>query len=83
MPEAEPLVGDLRRMATPSGSAGMGAHITVLAPFRHASCLDDGTTAILAATFSGLRAFPFGLQGVLVERGDDLLWHERHSFPLA
>ena len=32
-PEAEPLIGNLRRAHTPSGRDGMPAHATVIAPF--------------------------------------------------
>jgi 2'-5' RNA ligase len=42
----------------------MEAHITVLVPFRHASALDDETSAVLASTFAGFEAFSFALEAV-------------------
>ena len=61
-------MGDLRR-TTPSGDAGMEAHVTVLAPFRHASGLDGDTLARLDRLFAAHEAFAFELTSV--ERFDD------------
>ena len=38
---ADPVIGDRRRAHTPSGKEGMPAHATLLAPFIHASRLDN------------------------------------------
>ena len=37
VPEAEPLVGEHRRRHTAEGARGMGAHVTLLYPFRDTS----------------------------------------------
>jgi hypothetical protein len=47
----------------------MEAHVTVLVPFRHASELDDETSAALASTFARFDAFPYELEAV--RRFDD------------
>ena len=39
IPEAEPIVGPWRRLHTPSGAAGMPAHITLLVPFTDSAVL--------------------------------------------
>jgi 2'-5' RNA ligase len=39
VPEAEPIVGRWRRRYTPSGAAGMPAHITLLVPFTDSDFL--------------------------------------------
>jgi 2'-5' RNA ligase len=39
VPEAEPIVGRWRRRYTPSGAAGMPAHITLLVPFVDSDAL--------------------------------------------
>ena len=69
VPEAEPFVGELRRSSTPSGREGMEAHVTVLAPFRHASALDDDALVVLARLFAEHAAFDFELASV--ERFDE------------
>jgi 2'-5' RNA ligase len=40
VPEAEPAVGLWRRRYTPSGAAGMPAHVTLLVPFTDSNALD-------------------------------------------
>ena len=47
----------------------MEAHVTVLAPFRHASGLDDNTLAALDRLFAAHEPFTFELTSV--ERFDD------------
>jgi 2'-5' RNA ligase len=47
----------------------MEAHVTVLAPFRHASALDDDTLAALGRLFAAQKPFAFEL--TTVERFDD------------
>jgi 2'-5' RNA ligase superfamily len=44
VPEAEPIVGRWRHRYTPSGAAGMPAHITLLVPFTDSEALDVGRT---------------------------------------
>ena len=39
VPEAEPIVGRWRRRYTPSGAAGMPAHVTLLVPFIDSDAL--------------------------------------------
>jgi 2'-5' RNA ligase len=39
VPEAEPVVGRWRRRYTPSGAAGMPAHVTLLVPFTDSDVL--------------------------------------------
>ena len=41
VPEAEAVVGDWRRLHTPSGAEGVPAHVTLLAPFIPAVRLDE------------------------------------------
>jgi 2'-5' RNA ligase len=41
VPEAEAVVGRWRRRYTPSGAAGMPAHVTLLVPFTDSGALDD------------------------------------------
>lgn len=64
VPEAETLVGELRRSLTPSGAEGMEAHITVLAPFRHASAIDFATRDLLADLFKTIERFDFALTSI-------------------
>ena len=45
VPDAEPLVGELRRAHDPAMLAGVGAHLTLLFPFVPAPALDDGILA--------------------------------------
>jgi 2'-5' RNA ligase len=44
VPEAEPVVGRWRRRHTPSGAAGMPAHVTLLVPFTDSDVLDADRT---------------------------------------
>jgi 2'-5' RNA ligase len=45
VPEAESVVGRWRRRYTPSGAAGMPAHITLLIPFTDSDVLDADETS--------------------------------------
>ena len=58
VPEAEPLVGGLRRAHTEEGAHGMGAHVTLLYPFGDDA---DGARRVLAA----FRPFAFALTAAL------------------
>src|SRR5687767_4218325 len=49
VPEAEPLVGQLRYAHDPAAFAGIGAHITLLFPFMPAPQIDDRTIARIGA----------------------------------
>lgn len=41
VPEAEPLVGDLRARLDPAARRGLGAHITLVYPFVDSDAIDD------------------------------------------
>jgi len=65
VPDAEPLVGELRRKYDPSSPAGIGAHITVMFPFVPAPVIDDSVIARiqvgggpLALVFDRVERFP-------------------------
>jgi hypothetical protein len=70
VPEAEPLVGELRLQHDRSAALGVPAHITLLFPFAPPEELDEGELAIF---FAGFPAFDFILDRV--ERFEDgLVW---------
>jgi hypothetical protein len=54
VPELEPLVGPWRAKHDPSAGEGVGAHITLLAPFLPAELIIEDVVAELRAFFSGL-----------------------------
>lgn len=65
VPDAEPIVGELRREHDPAMIAGIGAHITLLFPFVPAPQIDDVLLARitfdcgpLALTFDRVERFP-------------------------
>jgi hypothetical protein len=58
---AEAVVGDWRREHTPSGSNGMPAHITLLAPFTPPDLLVDGRIREVREVLRGFEAFDFEL----------------------
>jgi 2'-5' RNA ligase len=45
--EAEPAIGSYRRAHSPSGEEGMYAHVTLLAPFLHASQLSREDSVVI------------------------------------
>lgn len=49
VPEAEPLVGDLRARLDPAAQRGLGAHITLVYPFVDSDAIDAGTIERLRA----------------------------------
>jgi 2'-5' RNA ligase len=53
VPQAEPIVGALRRAHDPVASLGIGAHVTLLFPFVPAERLDDDVLARLARELAG------------------------------
>ena len=61
VPEAEPVVKNLRARFDPAAPAGVPAHITLLYPFIVPDALDESILAELEAIFSGVVAFPFNL----------------------
>ena len=65
VPDAEPIVGELRRAYDPAMFAGIGAHITLLFPFMPAPEIDDAVIANihfdcgpLALVFDRVERFP-------------------------
>jgi hypothetical protein len=61
VPEAEPLVGELRERHTEEGSRGMGTHVTLLYPFVDASRLDLALLADVSEALATFEAFDFTL----------------------
>lgn len=64
VPEAEPLVGLLRRSHTRDGAEGMPAHITLIYPFTDDSVLTDGRIQVARTVFGRFSQFPFRLGSV-------------------
>ena len=64
VPDAEPLVADLRSRFDRSAQRGMPAHITVLYPFLHPDSLSAGRMNDLRSLFLGYGRFRFSLGGV-------------------
>jgi hypothetical protein len=60
VPEAEPIVGQLRTLYDPQAPFGVPAHITLLYPFAHPSNV-AGTIDALRQLFSRVPAFEFSL----------------------
>ncbi|GAA1714956.1 2'-5' RNA ligase family protein [Isoptericola hypogeus] len=68
VPEAEPVVGELRRSLDSSARFGVPAHVTVLFPFLPAAAIDDavldalrevvGSCPAFDASFTGCGRFP-------------------------
>jgi 2'-5' RNA ligase superfamily len=69
VPEADPVVDDLRRAHDPAGEAGVTAHVTILFPFIPRAEIDDAAREALRALFAA--AAPFGYRFARVERFDD------------
>lgn len=66
VPEAETLVGGIRRAHDWSASVGVPAHITVLFPFAAPDQVDENALAALFGAYSG-----FGFELSSVERFED------------
>ena len=64
VPEAEPVVGDLRLLHDPSAAAGASAHITVLFPFMAPAALTPAVLDRCAAVIASHAAFSFRLDTV-------------------
>lgn len=63
IPEAEPIVGELRTRHTPGGKRGMPPHITLLGPFVEADRLDAEVARKLRGAIGDIPAFDFELSG--------------------
>lgn len=61
VPEAEALVGGLRKRFDASARLGVPAHITLVYPFAEAEGIDAALLAHLKAALDGARAFDFAL----------------------
>jgi 2'-5' RNA ligase len=72
VPEAEPLVGELRAKHDWSAQHGVPAHITLLFPFVPTEAVDDALLADLRALFASQACFEFRL--TRVERFPEVLW---------
>jgi 2'-5' RNA ligase len=64
VPEAEPLVAEFRDQFDVSAKAGLGAHITVLFPFRLADDVSSTDLSVLRALFASASRFTFTLAGI-------------------
>jgi hypothetical protein len=64
IPEAEPIVAELRQAHDPSAQVGVPAHVTVLYPFVPADKLDDGHVAALRDLFKRVRPFAYRFRRV-------------------
>jgi 2'-5' RNA ligase len=62
VPEAEPLVGELRRRFDPSAALGIPAHITVVYPFVPVEEVDAGIQAELRGLFAEVAPSRFELR---------------------
>jgi 2'-5' RNA ligase len=71
---ADPVIGEHRRTHTPSGRQGMPAHVTLLAPFIHASRLDSLDRHRLSDTVGRFPAFDLRLSAFGVFEHIDCLW---------
>jgi 2'-5' RNA ligase len=72
VPEAERVIGDLRRKYTPSGRDGMPAHATLLVPFVPASELEGDHLDRIAETAAAMPRFAFTL--ARLERFPEVLY---------
>ncbi len=64
VPEAEPLVRDLRKRFDPAAPAGMPAHITVIYPFVDPNFLTKSISEELEAICAGVPVFRFALAAI-------------------
>jgi 2'-5' RNA ligase len=73
VPDAEPVVGEHRRLLDPTTAAGVPAHVTVLYPFLPPAEVTTATVTALRAAVAPVTPFPctFADTGWF---GDDLLW---------
>jgi hypothetical protein len=64
VPEAEPVVGELRGLYDPSAAVGVPAHITINYPFKPQFTRPDAAGASLTSLISGLDQFRFTLSEI-------------------
>ena len=64
VPEAEPLVGELRARYDPVAPHGVPAHVTVLFPFKTPAAVTDADLETLGQTFGAFGPFDFELAAV-------------------
>ena len=64
VPEAEPLVAHLRYQFDISARAGLGAHVTVLVPFRPPESVTRAELDVLQALFAAAPRFTFTLSSI-------------------
>lgn len=64
VPEAEPLIGDLRQRHDPSAAVGVPAHVTVLYPFMPPARIDASVEAALRSLFADVAAFGYRFERV-------------------
>lgn len=67
-PEAEPILGELRRRHTPGGKRGMPSHVTLLTPFVNVDDFGPEIVDRLSRALADARAFDFNF--ARVERFD-------------
>ena len=72
VPEAEPLVGDLRASLDPNAAEGVPAHVTVLYPFRPSEQIDAAVKTCLTKIFRGTPVFDVRFRDV--GRFSGVLW---------
>lgn len=73
VPEAEPLVGQLRDALDPAAAVGVPAHVTIMFPFVPPTALDDATRASLAEVVASVPAFNVRFERV-AWFDEDVLW---------
>jgi hypothetical protein len=64
VPEAEPVVGDLRARFEPSASHGIPAHVTVLFPFLDAAQIHENVELALHDLFAAQPSFAYRFASV-------------------
>lgn len=64
VPEADPVIGDLRAEHTPGGRRGMPAHVTLLVPFVDSDQLDNAVIGRVSDAMRGVGPFGFVLRDV-------------------
>ncbi|HSK59934.1 MAG TPA: 2'-5' RNA ligase family protein [Actinomycetospora sp.] len=57
VPDAEPLVGDLRARLDPTARRGLGAHLTLVHPFVEPAAVDDAAVVALQDAVAPVEAF--------------------------
>jgi 2'-5' RNA ligase len=64
LPEADAVLAPWREQYDPSAAYGVGAHVTLLYPFKHPDRIDDALLDQLAAFFRERPAFTLELAGI-------------------